>query len=78
MRQYLPTLETPYSHACRVKHSKLQRSRSLTDMHTLNVLALSPVRYCAAYDETCVLIPARVGPVRDLSVPEMIMTNMAL
>ncbi|KAG8715552.1 hypothetical protein FRC08_010466 [Ceratobasidium sp. 394] len=55
-------------HPCsirRPKHSKIQHSRSLTDIHTSSALAPSPLRNCAAYDEVGALVPvsARVGPV---------------
>jgi hypothetical protein len=72
-----PRAKPPYSHGRCVKHSKLQRLRSLTDMHASNVLAPSPLRYCAAYDEAGVPIPACVEPVSDLSCPRCVI-NVAL
>jgi hypothetical protein len=70
-----PRSKPPYSHARRVKQHKLQRSRSLTDIQSSGTLAPSPLRYCAAYDEAGVPIPARVGPVSGLCVAEMHLIN---
>ncbi|KAG8696908.1 hypothetical protein FRC08_006850 [Ceratobasidium sp. 394] len=59
-----PRSKHPYS-IHRPKHSKIQRSRLLTDIHSSSALAPSPLRNCAAYDESGVPVPvsARVGPV---------------
>ncbi|KAG8790711.1 hypothetical protein FRC12_011216 [Ceratobasidium sp. 428] len=55
----------------RPKHSltraKIQRSRSLTDIHATCALAPSPLRHCAAFDEGGMPVPvapasAHVGP----------------
>ncbi|KAG8751362.1 hypothetical protein FRC12_012479 [Ceratobasidium sp. 428] len=68
-----PRTKNPYS-GRRSKHSlnhaKIQRSRSLTDIHATSALAPSPLRHCAAFDEGGIPIApvsARVGPVYEPS-----------
>ncbi|KAG9103541.1 hypothetical protein FRC07_009970, partial [Ceratobasidium sp. 392] len=68
-----PRSKHPYS-GRRSKHNhshpKIQRSRSLTDIHASSALAPSPLRNCAAFDEAGAPLPpvsARVGPVYESS-----------
>ncbi|KAG8689564.1 hypothetical protein FRC08_010894 [Ceratobasidium sp. 394] len=58
-----PRSKHPYS-ICHPKHLKIQRSSSLTDIHSSSALTPSPLRNCAAYDEAGVPVPvsARVRP----------------
>ncbi|KAG8706129.1 hypothetical protein FRC08_001264 [Ceratobasidium sp. 394] len=60
-----PRSKPPYSVRRPKHHPKMQRSRSLTDIHSSSALAPSPLCNCAAYDEAGVPVPvsARVGPV---------------